>query len=101
MSPSIQDQRHNSIHFEFAAPRRFLGDKNEYQTWLEDFEGDWSEFSGKPARDYTSLREGQYLFKVRARDGEGRLSQAASFAFSVRPPWYRTVWAYLFYVIDV
>ena len=94
----VLGHRQNSIHFEYAAPRWFVGDKNEYQTWLVGFEGDWSDFSGKSTKDYLNLREGQYLFRVRARHGEGRVGQPASFAFAVRPPWYRTIWAYVFYV---
>ncbi len=95
----VLDHKRNSIHFEYAAPRRFVGDKNEYQTYLEGFDSEWSDFSVKTTRDFTNLREGPYRFKVRAREGDGNLSQAASFAFSVQAPWFRTVWAYLLYAV--
>jgi signal transduction histidine kinase/CheY-like chemotaxis protein len=95
----VLDHKRNSIHFEYAAPRRFVGDKNEYQTYLEGFDSEWSDFSVKTTRDFTNLREAQYRFKVRAREGDGNLSQAASFAFSVQAPWFRTVWAYLLYAV--
>ena len=95
----VLDHKHNSIHFDYAAPQLFVGDKNEYQTWLEGLGNSWSGFSSQTVRNYTNLREGQYVFRVRARDGDGRLSEADTFGFSVLPPWNRTVWAYSFYVL--
>ncbi len=91
--------RHNKIRFEFALPSFDAGNLNRYQVLLEGYDREWGAWSGEPYRDYTNLEEGSYRFRVRARDLYGNLSQEAAFSFKVLPPWYRTWWAYLFYLM--
>jgi len=45
------------------------------------------------------LSEGEYSFKVKARNINGIVTDAAVFHFVVLPPWYRTSWAYFLYII--
>ena len=71
----------------------------EFQFMLEGYDDNWSEWTRSPEREkYTLLKEGPYRFRVRARDLFGRVSEEASFAFVVLPPWYRTWWAALLYL---
>jgi hypothetical protein len=88
----------NFLRFEFAANGLFAGDQNQYQTRLVGFDEDWSDFSQRTARDYTNLREGNYIFQVRARNRNERVTEPARYAFMILPPWYRTSWAYFIYV---
>jgi len=88
----------NFLRFEFAANGLFAGDQNQYQTRLVGFDEDWSDFSQRTARDYTNLREGNYIFQVRARNRNERVTEPARYAFMILPPWYRTLWAYFIYV---
>jgi CheY-like chemotaxis protein len=39
------------------------------------------------------LNEGTYLLHVQARDSDGIESNEFTFAFTIDPPWYRTLWA--------
>ena len=87
----------NSLQFEFAAPRFDEGGRNEFQSHLEGFDTQWSPWSAVSTRSYTNLPKGRYRFHVRSRDVEGRMGEAAVFAFTIRAPWYQTGWAYALY----
>jgi signal transduction histidine kinase/CheY-like chemotaxis protein len=39
-----------------------------------------------------ALNEGTYLLSVQARDSNGIQSKPFQFAFTIQPPWYRTLW---------
>lgn len=85
----------NALRFEFAAPRFLDSEANRFQVRLEGLDGGWSTWSDEAYRDYTNLHEGDYRFRVRARDVYGTIGAEADFAFTVLPPWYRTWWAWL------
>lgn len=89
--------RDNAVRFAFAAPRFDAPDRTRYRTRLEGFDDDWSDWSTEPYKDYTNLWEGRYTFRVQAQDVYGATSAEDSFAFHVRPPWYRSWWAYLLF----
>ena len=89
----------NTLRFEFAAPRFDSGDGPQYQTRLDGNDSEWSDWSNENFREYTSLREGSYVLEVRARSREGVIGDPARYAFRVLPPWYRTLWAYLGYLL--
>ncbi|MBD8526382.1 ligand-binding sensor domain-containing diguanylate cyclase [Pseudomarimonas arenosa] len=89
---------HNRLRFEFAAPS-FEGGPSQYQVWLEGNDTEWSDWSPEDYRDFSNLWEGAYRFHVRAKNWRGQVSQEAVFSFSVLPPWYRTWWAYGFYLL--
>ncbi len=65
---------------------------NLYQTRLEGIDREWSPWSPDTRKDYTYLPEGDYTFRVRARNVYGTRAQEASYRFTVRPPWARTWW---------
>jgi signal transduction histidine kinase/DNA-binding response OmpR family regulator len=90
-----------SLQFEFAAPRFDDTSRNEFQSYLEGFESQWSGWSTASTRMYTNLPKGQYRFHVRARDSQGRVGVPALYAFTVLPPWYQTGWAYIGYIVLV
>ena len=50
-------------------------------------------------KEFTSLREGSYVFYVMKTEPDGRIAGEESFEFVILPPWYRTFWAYAFYVV--
>ena len=88
----------NDISFNFLAVNFNIDDVNQYQTQLEGFDPNWSEWSIKTERTYTNLPEGDYVFRIRGKTSSGAAAQAASYSFSILPPWWRTSWAYLCYV---
>jgi DNA-binding CsgD family transcriptional regulator len=91
----------NSINFSFTATS-YEGDAQlMYQYFLENYEKTWSEWSPKTLKEYTNLKEGRYRFHVRAKNINGEISDEAIYEFSIRPPWYRSIWAYCIYVMSV
>lgn len=96
-SPPRLPYAHNALRFEFAAPSYDNLSANRYQVLLEGFDQDWSAWTTETRKDYTNLPEGEYRFRVRARNGYDHLSQEAVFAFTILPPWWRTWWAYTLY----
>ena len=68
-----------------------------YRYHLDDHEP-WSTPTKTTSREFTNLMEGSYTFYVEELAGN-RTIAADSFSFRVLPPWYRTIWAYIVYVI--
>ncbi len=81
----------NDLRFTYNLP--VLDREVTYRSRLEGFSGEWSEWSERGSREFTNLPEGHYRFEVEA-DWYGA---SAGLSFSVLPPWYRSVWAYLAY----
>lgn len=89
----------NSITFSYAATSFDLLNENEFQYILESFDEDWSSWSNHTTKSYTQIPEGDYTFKVRARDVHGNVSDEARYTFSIQPPWYRHPLAYAGYAL--
>jgi signal transduction histidine kinase/ligand-binding sensor domain-containing protein len=91
--------RNNALRFECAAPVYEQGAELMYQYRLDGLDPDWSVWTRENRKDYTNLSEGYHRFLVRVRDGRGRISPEAVYAFTILPPWQRTWWAYALYVL--
>lgn len=89
--------RENALRFDFAAASFEDEPRLEYQVRLEGLDRDWSPWTGETRKDYTNLFERKYRFRVRARDGHGKITPEALFDFRVLAPWYRSWWAYTIY----
>lgn len=89
----------NAVSFTYAATSFESDEQLQHQYYLERFEPRWSEWTTSTQKEYTNLREGEYVFHVRSRNGYGDISQEATYRFVILPPWYRTVWAYVSYTL--
>jgi DNA-binding NarL/FixJ family response regulator len=87
----------NNLRFTYSALSFTEADKVQYQYFLEGHDKAWSSWTLNVSKEYTNLREGDYVFKVRARDIYNHVSDETTFRFSVCPPWYRTYWSYAVY----
>jgi signal transduction histidine kinase len=59
----------------------------------------WSEWSPATKKEYTGLHEGNYTFRVRARNIYGIIGKESSFQFTILTPWFRSWWAYVLYAL--
>lgn len=90
---------HNSIKFEYSASFMDGLNMNTYQYYLEGFDMEWSDWNKKNEKEYTNLQEGNYSFKVRAKNLLGQISNETAYEFIVLPPWHRTKLAYATYFL--
>ena len=91
--------RDNDLRFAFASPFYEGLEEIRYKYQLDNFDRDWSEWTYKTDKEYTNLPEGNYTFKVRARNIFGVESSVVSYRFDIAPPWYRSYLAYAGYVL--
>jgi sigma-B regulation protein RsbU (phosphoserine phosphatase) len=89
----------NNLLFEVAYPLFGNESKTTFSYWLEGQDKTWSEFIPDARYQYTNLKEGKYAFHVRAMDASGQISEEGILEFRINPPWYRTLWAYGFYLL--
>ena len=57
----------------------------------------WSEFSTATIKEYNNLREGDYTFEIEALFVNDTISNTY-FSFVIRPPWYRSIYAWIVYL---
>lgn len=94
------DQNH--LMFEFAAISNILPEKNTYSYKLEGFDDDWSPYSVSSSVSYSNLPPGDYIFKVRAKNCDGVLSEKeAFFEFTISPAFWQTWWFYALIIASV
>jgi ligand-binding sensor domain-containing protein/two-component sensor histidine kinase len=91
----------NYLNFEFAGINTNTPQKMIYQFTLEGLEKTWSIPSSRSEASYGNLPNGKYIFKVRGMNSDGNWSEESVYAFSIRPPFWKTWWAYLFYVLAI
>ena len=89
----------NALRFEYAAAFFDQPDATQYQYFLEGFDPIWSNWSLESRKDYTNIPEGSYRFRVRAKNIYDQISAEGYFSFTILPPWYRGIWAYLSYAL--
>ncbi|MXN93289.1 response regulator [Flavobacterium sp. Sd200] len=71
-----------------------------YSYLLEGWDEHWSYSDNGRKANYTHLHEGNYIFKVRTRNANGKWDKAVPLLnIRVLPPWYRTWWAYALYCV--
>ncbi len=89
-------------HFEFKYAASFYGDKAvEYSTFLSGVDNAPAGWTSSSSRQFTKLREGDYVFTVKARNRFGVQSIPLSFKFTVLPPWHRHVYAKVAYLVFI
>ena len=87
----------NNLSFTFVGITHQQSEKVEYQYKLEGFDASWSSLSTKNEAPYGNLPSGDYTFRAKARSSAGVWSDELTYSFSIRPPWWKTWWMYLFY----
>ncbi len=89
----------NDIRFEFSAASYEKIDANQYQYYLEGSDDGWSAWTTEIKKDYTNLSGGNFIFRVRAKNVYGVISNEDQFSFRVLPPWYLSWRAYTIYAL--
>jgi len=76
--------------------------QNSYAYKLEGFDKDWNYTGTVNTASYTNLDPGHYTFRVKASNNDGIWSTSETqIKIYVKPPFWATIYAYLFYVVAV
>ncbi len=71
--------------------------RTQYRTRLDGLDREWSAWSPHTERALTNLPWRAFTFHVQARDDAGYAGPETSVAFSIRPAWWATRWAWAAY----
>jgi signal transduction histidine kinase/DNA-binding response OmpR family regulator len=86
----------------FVALNYTMAKQNLYAYKLEGFDKDWNYTGTNNTATYTNLDPGHYTFLVKASNNDGIWNTSeSSIAIYVRPPFWRTTGAYIFYVLAI
>lgn len=89
----------NTFTLEFSSLNLIKSFKNKYAYKLEGTKGDWV-YTSTPAVTYTNLSPGNYTILVKSANSDGIWNQTPSkIHIHIAPPFWKTWWAYLLYVI--
>ena len=88
------------ITFDFVTLNFTASAKNQYAYMLEGFDDTLRYVGNEQSATYTNLNPGTYTFKVIASNNDGVWNKTGtSIIVKVLPPWYKTGWAYVLYVL--
>ncbi len=90
----------NDLYFEYVGLHYAEPLENQYQYILEGFDKKWVNAGTQRTATYTNLSPGRYIFRVKASNRDGVWNEAGtSLIIVIKPPFWATTWAYLFYVL--
>ena len=90
----------NNISIEFIALHYSNPSKNKCAYKLENYDNEWREVGNQHVASYPMLPPGKYIFRVKAANNNGVWNEhGASLQIIINPPWWKTNWAYAFYIL--
>lgn len=85
----------NYLTFEFVGLHYTNPEKVRYKFMLEGFDNDWSEPTEERSATYKKIPNGEYTFKVLARNNDGVWNKTpVTYSFTIKPPFWKTWWFY-------
>lgn len=93
------DYSQNNLLFSFYAADFEDFQNLEFATFLEGYGDSWSDWSSRSDREFTNLREGNYVLHVKAKNVYEKESNTVQYAFTINPPLHRSTFAYVLYFI--
>lgn len=99
-TPTIRLNHKQSVFtISFQAIQYPFANKCQYSYMLDGYEEKWNDAGFNNNATYRQLPAGSYIMRVKASNSDGIWSQEiASINIEIIPPFWKTIWAYLFYV---
>ncbi|MDT3402130.1 two-component regulator propeller domain-containing protein [Mucilaginibacter terrae] len=92
----------NLFNIDYTALNYKIGHKVWYAYKLEGFDKQWNHVKNTRQATYTNVPPGTYTFTVRTTSNYlFKNNPSKSITITILPPWWKTWWAYLIYVILV
>lgn len=88
-----------NVRFDFAAPGFHDRMNIQYSYRLDRVDDGWSAWQNDPFKEFSYLRPGRYVFRVKARSLLGEHAAEAVYYFEILPAWYQTRLAYGIYSV--
>ncbi len=89
-----------SLSINFSAIEFSSQEKISYRYMMEGWDKGWNDIGHIRNAVYTRLNPGEYIFKVNCTNSEGKwIKKEVALKVIILPPWYRTWWAYTFYLL--
>lgn len=90
----------NNVTFRFAALSYEKPFRNAYNYILEGFDKEWIDNGNSNMATYTNLPSGDYIFKVRGSNNDGKWNEdGIRLHIKILPPWWHSVSAYIIYAV--
>lgn len=94
--------RDRVFSFQYAALNYYNSEKNQYAYKMEGFNEDWINVGNRRMAMFTGLPAGDYTFRVKGSNSDGVWNETgASIKVIIKPPWWKTTWAYGIYGLVV
>jgi two-component sensor histidine kinase len=82
----------NYLTFEYVGITTRSPYKVRYKYKLEGLDENWGPVTERTEAPYGNLPFGNYTFRVKAMNSEGYWSDELNYSFTIRPPWWKTIW---------
>jgi ligand-binding sensor domain-containing protein/DNA-binding CsgD family transcriptional regulator len=95
----VFSSKYNALRFSFNAPEYRNEGLVEYSCKLDNYDQNWSDFGPETTKEYSQLRRGEYVFRVKARDLLEFNETETMIVFRILPAWYESNTAIAIYLI--
>jgi len=91
----------NSLLFNYSVLNFSNPNQTMYEHILEGYDKEWSRASNLSFTEYQNLPHGKYKFRVKTSVENNEKANESSFTFVISPPFWKTWWAYICYVLII
>lgn len=92
----------NVLTFDFVGLNYSYPEKNVYSYKLDGLDDDWNYVGKERSATYRYLKPGDYEFKVKSNNGDNNWgNEYASVRVIIKPPLWKTTYAYALYVVAI
>lgn len=89
----------SAFSLEFVVSNYISGQHNTFAYTLDGFDKEWYEVTDQRTVSYSNLPGGNYIFKVKAANSDGKWNDTPTeLQIVVLPVWYKTWWAVLLFI---
>ncbi len=88
----------NMLAIDFALLSFSRSEKNKFAYQIDGIDKNWN-YTSIPTANITNLPPGSYMFSAKGANNDGIWSEPVNLKITVLPPFWRTWWAYLVYVL--
>jgi AraC family transcriptional regulator, chitin signaling transcriptional activator len=82
-------RKSNYISFHYSTPGFRNKSNVQFSYFLEGVDQSWSDWTEVANKEYSSLRPGKYVFRVKSRSLLGEKGSVVSYPFTILPAWYQ------------